>query len=102
MQILTQTGGRMYLQNTDLLGSLELREGVVGFPHAGNPVETGTDQAELEKRFLDIVDALDSGDVRVYDTRKAVGYWKPKPARAKKPAAAKKAPATPPPEEPKK
>ena len=52
-----------------------------------------------EERFDDIASAYASGDVRVYDLSKAVGYWKPKPARAKKPAA-KKAP-SPPPAEPK-
>lgn len=49
-------------------------------------------------RLEDIASAYESGDVRVYDLNKAVGYWKPKPARAKKPAAKK---AAPPPEEPK-
>ena len=29
-------------------------------------------------RFEDIVDALSSGDVNVYDVRKDIGYWKPK------------------------
>ena len=62
----------------------------------------------LKKRFLDIVDAINSGEVGVYDTREKVGYWKPKPAAKKaapKKAAAKKpAPAEPasPPPEPKK
>ena len=102
MQILTQSGDRMYLQNIDTFGSIALRAGYIGFPGAGEYIAQSTDQSELEERFLDIVAAVDSGDVNVYDTRKAVGYWKPKPARAKKPAAAKKAPATPPPEEPKK
>ena len=93
----------MYLQNTDTFGSIALRTGYIGFPGAGEYIAQNEDQSVLEERFLDIVAAIESGDVRVYDTRKAVGYWKPKPARAaKKPAAAKKAPATPPPAEPKK
>lgn len=98
MQILSQSGDRLYLQNSNVFGVISLREGLIEFPNAPQYIARGTDQAELEARFLDIVEAIDAGDVRVYDTRKAVGYWKPKPARAKKAAA--KSP-TPPPAEPK-
>ena len=41
-------------------------------------VERSDDVDALSARFDDIVDALNSGDVNVYDVRKDVGYWKPK------------------------
>ena len=53
-------------------------------------IETSNDSETLSVRFDDIVDALNSGDVKVYDVRKDVGYWKSKsraPSTAKKPAA---------------
>ena len=99
MQILSQSGDRLYLQDSQVFGVITLREGQIEFPNAPQYIARGTNQAELEKRFLDIVEAMNAGDILVYDTRKPVGYWKPKPARAKKPAAAKKAPAPPPPSE---
>lgn len=103
MHILSVSGENMYLQNVELFPALTLYNGTIEFPSVGQFIATGTDQAELQKRFIDIVDAIASGDVTVYDTREAVGYWKPKPA-AKKKAAAKKpaSPPEPPSHEPKK
>ena len=53
------------------------------------PISISSDDAA--KRFLDIADAYDSGDVRVYDLTQPIGYWKPKKTAAKKPAAKKPA-----------
>lgn len=56
----------------------------------GTVAATSNDADALSARFEDIVDALNSGDVTVYDVRKDVGYWKPKTrahSTAKKPAA---------------
>ena len=53
-------------------------------------IGVSNDATALLARFNDIVDALDSGNVNVYDVRKDVGYWKPKTrahSTAKKPAA---------------
>ena len=47
----------------------------------------------LKKRFADIVAALESGKVKVYDVDKDVGYWNPKPKPKPKPKSTPKPPA---------
>lgn len=92
MHILTEADGHLFLQNVNAFPAITLRGGYIGFPNAGQNIVASSDQDELKVRFLDIVDALASGDVTVYDTREKVGYWKPKPKAArshtKKPAPA--------------
>lgn len=92
MHILSVSGDLLFLQNIDAFPAITLRNGYIGFPNGGQYVVVDTDQEALKSRFEDIVEALASGEVRVYDTREKVGYWKPKPkparSHAKKPAPA--------------
>ena len=87
-----QEGGTRYLVNLNSAGTLKTSSQGHEL-NAGNWVIASNYQdsdVNLADRFLDICEALDAGNVNVYDCNKAVGFWKPAP---KKSAGPKKAPA---------
>ena len=91
MYIKVKTEARSFLGNLDTYGGINTDNGRVSFniPTVSRILNGGS-SADIDARFDDICDALDSGKVVVYDANKPVGYWKPKTTHKK---AASKAPA---------
>ena len=52
--------------------------------NGGYPSTRYEEEEEGKNRFADIVDALNSGNVIVYDMTQSVKYWKPKVGRKPK------------------
>ena len=85
MFILTKNSNRSFLGNLEELGGITLENNLVSFNSSAiSRVVNGGEPEEVQARFDDIVAALNSGKVIVYDVSKAVGYWKPKPSTHKK------------------
>lgn len=91
MYIKIKDASRSLLVNLDAYGGIRLDDGTVSFntPAVSRIMNEGTPE-ELQARFDDIAEALNSGKVVVYDANKDVGYWKPKTTTKK---ATPKAPA---------
>lgn len=91
MLIVVQNRENLYLYPLEELGGLSLDGSSLSFngPAEARVVEQRTSTPEEAKeRFEDIVEALKSKKVDVYDVREDVGYWN-KPQKAHTP---KKAP----------
>ena len=85
MYILVRDPGRSFLGELEALGGISLDSDRISFNNgATSYVMQDEPQEVLEARFNDIVAALNSGKVIVYDRSKPVGYWKPKPSTHKK------------------
>lgn len=80
MYILVKNSDRSFLGNLEQNGGINLQSGKVRFNIGGNYILHNVSDEEANARFDDIVAALGSGKVGIYDASKAVGYWKPKPA----------------------
>ena len=66
------------LVNLDQAEALSYKDSVLSV-NKGTPSKRYDDEKEGKDRFDDIVDALNSDKVVVYDLTKEVGYWKTKP-----------------------
>ena len=66
------------LINLDQAEALSYKDYVLSI-NKGNPSKRYDNDKEGKDRFNDLVDALNSDKVVVYDLTKEVGYWKPKP-----------------------
>ena len=81
MYILKNESNRSYLANLEQNGGINLQSGKIRFNNGGNfYILHNVSDEELESRFNDIVAALASKKVDIYDADKPVGYWKPKPS----------------------
>ena len=77
MFIVYNTGDVLFSKNLDLIGTFALLDKQVLDYNSSSVIANYDTSEEALARFNDIVDASGT-DLKVYDVRKDVGYWKPK------------------------